>query len=1410
MATGTAPRGPQATPPANKAEGRWLEYDQFIDAQLRKARGHVKGVELAGALMGLAAGGLLYFLLVSVLDHWLVSGGLGFWGRLACLAVFLAGAGWFVVRRLGPLLIRRINPVYAAETIEKSKPSLKNALINFLFLRGDRSGVPQVVFQAVEEQAASSLQRTPVEATVDRTKVIQIGYVLLAIVAIFAAYKLFSPKDPLETFQRVVMPWADIQAPTRVTIVDVSPGDSTKYLGEAVEVSAEVRGVGADEPVRILYTTADQGTVDQAVVMYRAADSFRHTGKIPSGEAGLQQDIEYRIESGDAISPTYHLKAAAAPTITVESIDYEFPAYMERAKAHVENTGDIQAYEGTSVTIHGRANQPLKSAQLVLDGGDNRHQEIALEPMQSDRRNIAAKFTLKLNEGDHSPEFSRYQLRPEGRAKPEPAQYKIDVFADLPPEIKFLAPEKDEMTVPVNGSLQLELRAHDPDFALSEVTLSANVDDKQIIDKKLLSERHSGPLLSKFRFQPAKLGLKEGDTVSYWAAAKDNRTPTANEAHTPHRLIRVVKAEQRRASNEPAANDAKENPDPNANPNDDNAKPKDDERPNHNPKDANDNPTPDAQNPDNPESNQANQQNNGQDNPGRDNRPKEQSRDGNQSQDDKHDQSKSAGEQKGPKSSGGSGSEKSQKPDGSGAAKQDAGKGGDSSKGNSSQAGKSGGSSAKGNQPNDKQPADQKGDPSGGGQSNGAQPNGKQSSDPSRGTRSDASQPKSGQQGDQQTKGQPQSDGSDAGKSSDGGEGSKQQSQDNPSSIAKTAEALRQAVAQQKPNSGGNSGQQSDKQSGQSAGKQSGQSGTDGQSKNSGGTGDQASDGASKNPSTNPQGSGGPAPNGKPGTGAEKGNQKPSGANQKSGDKQNGSQNSPDQKNGPQPNGNQKAPGDKSGETGDQKRDGQNGTSPQQPGTNPNRDGSKADKPPGDNKPADQPHSGSQSQPGDKSQPNGQAKSQDKSQPGNPSQPGDKAQDKSPNGNNSQPGNPSDQGAKQPTQKPGDSPQPGDASKPSDKTDKTGAGQQPSADKRNSNSENGDNKAGQSDTSKQGDGAQAKQGSQPSDQKRDQPENGGQQQPDAKGGDPERAKGKSGSGQQDNDKSGSASPQEGNKPNEHKDDSNGGQSPKESGPGDNAKSPSNSSKESNSKGSEGGDRSGGGKSGAGQSSNQAGTGGAGQNTAADEGKGKAEGAGKGEDSSKPGADKQSDKATGQSGNQAGNGSGTSDKPANDGARSSKSGDKSQGGSGTDGPGGNRVGELPDGAAPDTSPVNGDAANMDFARKQFDLALDRLKKGNPDLLKELNWSGDDAQKLADRLEQMKSAANASGPEGDRARKQMDELLRNLGSRAGQLNRGGDRTANDAQRGVRESNDSGPPAEYQDLFNAFQQGAARGGR
>ena len=303
--------------------------------------------------------------------------------------------------------------------------------------------------------------------------------------------------------------------------------------------------------------------------------------------------------------------------------------------------------------------------------------------------------------------------------------------------------------------------------------------------------------------------------------------------------------------------------------------------------------------------------------------------------------------------------------------------------------------------------------------------------------------------------------------------------------------------------------------------------------------------------------------------------------------------------------------------------------------------------------------------------------------------------------------------------------------------------------------------------------------------------------------------------------------------NEHKQD-NGSKPDKSDGSDDSAKSPSNSPHESNSKSDkQDGDRSGGGASGGGQNANQQGTGGPGKNTAADQGNGRAPGKGNGETSHEAGGDKKSDERTGQSGHDQGHGSDSkSASPDNPQSKpggeqrpnspnqqdggpqaNSKNDDSAAPGRGSASgipKGGSQAGKVPDTADDYRGVKTGTAANLDYARKQFDLALDKLKKGNPDLLHELNWSADDARRLAERLEQMKQNAKLAGPQGDDARREMDDMLRSLGQRSGVLARGGDHSINDSQHGLRESHDSGPPADYQEQFNAFQQGALRGGR
>ena len=130
--------------------------------------------------MLLAAASLLFFLAVAVLDHWVFQHGLSFIARLGLFALWVAGAGVFVWRFLVPPLANRINPVFAAQTIEQGRPTLKNSLINFLLLRSHPQDVAPVVYRAMEHRAAADLLKVPVDHAVDRGRIVHLACVLAA------------------------------------------------------------------------------------------------------------------------------------------------------------------------------------------------------------------------------------------------------------------------------------------------------------------------------------------------------------------------------------------------------------------------------------------------------------------------------------------------------------------------------------------------------------------------------------------------------------------------------------------------------------------------------------------------------------------------------------------------------------------------------------------------------------------------------------------------------------------------------------------------------------------------------------------------------------------------------------------------------------------------------------------------------------------------------------------------------------------------------------------------------------------------------------------------------------------------------------------------------------------------------
>jgi hypothetical protein len=532
--------------------GKLVEYDEFIEAQLRKTRSHVRFVDLACDLMVLAAGVLGFFLLAGLIDHWIVPGGLGFWGRLLLLIGLVVVVACYLVRQVLPLLLRRINPLYAAYTIERSRPSLKNALVNFLMFRENPVGLTDAVYQAIEEQAATNLAKTQVDAAVDRSKLIHIGYTLVAILLASALYSLFSPKDLFQTIGRVVMPWAQIDAPTRTVIGEIEPGDAQAFRGQQVTVKARIEGLPADGKVTVLYSSADGQIVDSAVEMSLPPDAYQHVCVLPAGDASLQQSLRYRIAAGDAVSRPFTIEVVAAPTIVVAGVEYKYPSYTGLLAQRVEHQGDIKAIEGTEIKIHAIANDVIQSAYVDFDCDGKLDQR-----MESDKAQAQATFTTALKPDRQTPAHGSYQLvfkNEAGQQNPQPVRHQIEVTRDVAPEIQFVAPKKDEIDLPLNGAVDLEIVANDPDFALRGVKLSAARGDEPLFEKMLLNEIWRGQLVKKFRFEPLKLGLKAGDQIAYSAVAEDNKDPQPNRTETSQRHIRIVSPSDRPADQDRVAN----------------------------------------------------------------------------------------------------------------------------------------------------------------------------------------------------------------------------------------------------------------------------------------------------------------------------------------------------------------------------------------------------------------------------------------------------------------------------------------------------------------------------------------------------------------------------------------------------------------------------------------------------------------------------------------------------------------------------------------------------------------------------------------------------------------------------------------------------------------------------------------
>ena len=550
MATGAA----SSNDPRASTDGAGqdaAQRERYIYRRIDWTRRYVQLRDLITSFMQGAAVTIAFLLALTVWDHWVAP--LALWSRAAALLVILAFWVYVAVTQFAPLVFRRINPVYAARTIEDGVPGLKNSLTNYLLLRSQRAGVRSVVYEAVGQQAANDLSQVNVETAVDRSRLVRIGYVFAALVVFGGLYSLLSPKDLWQTVRRVTTPWADIARPSRVNIEDVRVNDVVCdgrdpvyiYLGQSARVSVVVRGLDPDQSVVLHYSTADQQTINRPIMMHATVSGSRYEAEVPEDEAGLQQDIVFRIEADDAITRNYTLKVLAAPHIVIDSIAYVYPAYTRLEPRVTRDRGDIRGVEGTRVTITASANQEIAGAYIhfgEIDETDSTVGTVASSNyvrMRPAGKMATASFQLSLPAGRRRSQRRSYEVRftnGSGQKNDRPVQHLLEVIPDLAPEIEILTPAQQEIKLPADREQIIELLARDPDFGLASVQLKMVAGGEPILKQMLLDDPGgwTGNVNRRFRFVPREYGLQPGHLVTYWGTAQDNLTAGATGRSEPN------------------------------------------------------------------------------------------------------------------------------------------------------------------------------------------------------------------------------------------------------------------------------------------------------------------------------------------------------------------------------------------------------------------------------------------------------------------------------------------------------------------------------------------------------------------------------------------------------------------------------------------------------------------------------------------------------------------------------------------------------------------------------------------------------------------------------------------------------------------------------------------------------------
>ncbi len=537
MATASPPPSEQAPspPPA----------DSLIAARVAAAQAALWRSELTRAALLLVLSVIGAILVWAVLDQWIWAAGP--WLRLTLWIALLGWILYWTWQRIVPLFQAQIDAAYAARSIERDIPEMKHALSSYVSLLDQRetSGLRGVVVRSIGSRAAGRLRHHQGELPSEVASSFQLWIVVAGAFALLAAYTVFSPKDTLDSAGRLLLPLSSIEAPSRVRILEVQPGDVEILANETVRVEARLQGLREGDQPHVRWEVSGETRRIPLQALDREAPS-QFTASL-DGSAGSDGPHHYTVIAGDARSRRFQITPRDVPVVQIKSVEYEPLPYTGRPP-RTTRAAAIEALEGTEVTLHATTNRPIAEARIELNPrttGGRTTATAGVFPMEIDSSGTQLTTSIRLRRGADQPgvvPHSSYRLRvqdADGAKNPEPVVYPIKVLPDLAPEVTVATPVRTPKEVPLDAQQLIEVHALDPDFGLTRIVLRMERGTQRLPDVRLwkADPGERGTQIALYRFRPQELDLQRGDVVNIRAVVEDNRHHPTTQKRAPNRTV---------------------------------------------------------------------------------------------------------------------------------------------------------------------------------------------------------------------------------------------------------------------------------------------------------------------------------------------------------------------------------------------------------------------------------------------------------------------------------------------------------------------------------------------------------------------------------------------------------------------------------------------------------------------------------------------------------------------------------------------------------------------------------------------------------------------------------------------------------------------------------------------------------